>query len=79
MRKTAPFSPEYRRFCALLKTARRTAGLTQNDVAKHLGRPQSYVSKYELGERRLDVIEFVRITKALSADPCAIIQRIKAS
>lgn len=79
MRKTAPFSLEYRRFCALLKTARRAAGLTQQDVAKYLGRPQSYVSKYELGERRLDVIEFVRIAKVLSTDPCAIIKRIKAS
>lgn len=79
MRKTAPFSPEYRRFCDLLKTARQAAGLTQKDVAQRLGRPQSYVSKYELGERRLDVIEFVRITKVLSADPCAIIKRLKGS
>lgn len=79
MRKTAPFSPEYRRFCALLKTARQVAGLTQKHVAQRLGRPQSYVSKYELGERRLDVIEFVRITKVLSLDPCAIIKQLKAS
>ncbi|MEW6543204.1 MAG: helix-turn-helix transcriptional regulator [Nitrospirota bacterium] len=55
------------------------AGLTQQDLARRLGRPQSYVSKYELRERRLDVIEFVRITRALSADPCEIIRRIKAS
>jgi len=78
MRKTAPFSPEYRRFCALLKTARMAAGVTQRSLAETLGRPQSYVSKYELGERRLDVVEFVRIMKALSTDPCSIIRRIKS-
>jgi transcriptional regulator with XRE-family HTH domain len=49
--------------------ARTTAGLTQHELAKRLHRPQSFVAKYEGGERRVDVIEFIEICKALEADP----------
>jgi len=41
--------------------ARKSAGLTQQAVADVLGKPQSFVAKYENGERRLDVVEFIRI------------------
>lgn len=58
----------------LLVAARRKAELTQVDVAKRLGKPQSFVAKYEGGERRLDVIEFLAVTKALGADARAIIR-----
>ncbi len=47
----------YRDFLERVKQARAQAGLTQTDVAKKLGKPQSYVSKFESGERRLDYIE----------------------
>jgi len=47
----------YRRFLERLKTARVKAGLTQSQVAVALRRPQSFVSKCESGERRVDVIE----------------------
>lgn len=50
-------SPDYKRFLERLKAARIAAGLTQSEVAKKLGRPQSFVSKSESGERRIDVIE----------------------
>jgi len=49
-------------------TARNRAGMTQADLARELGRPQSFVSKYETAERRLDPIEFVKITQLLKAD-----------
>ena len=49
--------PKYRRFVERLKAARKAAGLTQAEVARRLGRPQSYVSKSESGERRVDVVE----------------------
>jgi transcriptional regulator with XRE-family HTH domain len=49
--------PEYRRFLARLRAAREQAGLTQAEVAKRLRRPQSFVSKCEAGERRVDVVE----------------------
>lgn len=42
-----------------------------------LGRPQSFVSKYEGGERRLDVIEFIEVCEALKAKPQAIINALK--
>lgn len=60
------FSPRYERFRELLIQARKDAGLTQSDLAVQLGRPQSYVSKYENGERRLDLIEFLDIADILN-------------
>lgn len=50
-------STRYRRFLRRLREARRLTGLTQVAVAKALRRPQSFVSKCESGERRVDVIE----------------------
>ena len=47
----------YRQFLARLKQARKEAGLTQIDVAKRLRKPQSFVSRCETGERRVDAIE----------------------
>ena len=46
-------------FCALMIAARKSAGLTQQALARRLVRPQSFVAKYEGGEQRLDVVEFV--------------------
>ena len=48
-----------------LRAARRAAGLTQMDVAQRLGQPQSYVSKYEAGRRRLDLVEVVSVCAVL--------------
>ena len=52
----------------MLVETRTKAGLSQEALAKRLGRPQSYVSKFERGERRLDVIEFFEVMSALKAD-----------
>jgi transcriptional regulator with XRE-family HTH domain len=76
MVKKASFSAEYRLLCKLLYDARMKAGLTQDDVAKRLNRPQSYVSKYESGERRLDVIEFVRVATVLKVAPEELVKRL---
>lgn len=51
------FSEAYRKFLAQLKTARKNAGVTQVELAKRLRETQSFVSKCERGERRIDVIE----------------------
>lgn len=67
------FSRKHEHFRRLLAQARQNAGLTQVALAKKLGRPQSFVSKFERGERRLDVIEFVEVARALSVDPARII------
>ena len=53
----------------LLIEARHAAELTQAELALRLGRPQSFVSKYERGERRLDLIEFHELATALQLDP----------
>lgn len=53
----AAHAPAYREFLDRLRAARLRAGLRQADVARLLGKPQSYVSKCESGERRIDVIE----------------------
>lgn len=50
---------------SLLVEARKATGLTQAELADALGKPQSFVAKYENGERRIDVIEFVDIASAL--------------
>jgi transcriptional regulator with XRE-family HTH domain len=50
---------------SLLVEARKAKGLTQAELADALGKPQSFVAKYENGERRIDVIEFVDITAVL--------------
>jgi transcriptional regulator with XRE-family HTH domain len=49
----------------LLKELRQSAGLRQQDLAERLGRPQSFVSKYESGERRLDVVDLIAVCRAL--------------
>lgn len=51
------FSPQYQAFLVKLRQARIEAGLTQVEVAQALDKPQSYVSKCESGERRVDVVE----------------------
>src|ERR1700682_3446351 len=56
-------------FCELMVRARKAAGLTQPALALRLKKPQSFVAKYEGGERWLDVVEFVAIARALGADP----------
>ena len=61
-------SAEYARLVELLVAVRQEAGIRQHALAKKLGRPQSFVAKYEGGERRIDVIEFIAIARALGAD-----------
>ena len=56
-------------FFELMVAARKAAGLTQQALARRLKKPQSFVAKYEGGERRLDVVEFIRISRAMDIDP----------
>ena len=59
-----------------LKKMRKAAGLTQSQLAEKLERPQSYVSKYESGERRLDIIELNAICQACSITLVAFVKRL---
>ena len=63
------FPEFYDRALEQLVRARKTARVTQAVLSEALGRPQSFVAKYESGERRLDVAEFVGIARAMGADP----------
>ena len=69
-------SPRHDRLRAVLKRARKEQGLTQQELATRLKRKQSFVTKYETGERRLDVIEFLEIAGALAQDPAELLTEI---
>ncbi len=69
-------SPEQQLLRELLVAARDRAGLTQQKLASRLGKPQSFVAKYEGGERRLDVVEFVVIARAIGADPVRMVRAL---
>lgn len=70
------FIKEYETFRCCMIAARKEAQLTQESVAKSLKKPQSFVAKYENGERRLDVIEFLLVAHVIGVDPCDIIRKI---
>jgi transcriptional regulator with XRE-family HTH domain len=70
-------SPEYLLLRELLQRERRINGLTQEEVAMDLGRAQSFVSKYEKGERRLDVVDFIRVCEVLSVNPSTLIRELR--
>lgn len=65
----------YRALIGKLVEARKAAGLSQEALALKLGRHQQFVSRYEIGERRLDVVEFVDVARALGV-PLDIIQSL---
>lgn len=62
---------EYQVFRTLLIAERERSGLTQTQVAEKLRKPQSYVSKYERGERRLDCTEFAELADVLDINIAA--------
>ena len=66
-------TPRQQQLQDLLINLRKSKNFTQAEVAQKLGRPQSFVAKYEGGERRLDVVEFIEVAQALEADPCALL------
>lgn len=73
------FTKEYGFLLGYLIAARKAADITQTNLAQRLNKPQSFVSKYERKERRLDVVEFVSITHAIGIDPYAVIREIEDS
>ena len=69
-------SPRQQQLRALLLELRRRKRLTQAKVAERLGHSQSFVAKYEGGERRLSVIEFIEVARALEAEPAAVLRQL---
>ncbi|MFA5891030.1 MAG: helix-turn-helix transcriptional regulator [Actinomycetota bacterium] len=62
---------------AVLREARLQPGLTQPELARRIGRPQSFVSKYESGERRLDILELRQICQALGLSLTTLVRRLE--
>ena len=60
----------------LLLRRRTDGGVTQSELARRLGKPQSFVAKYEGGERRLSVIEFIDIAEALQIHPSHLLDEL---
>jgi transcriptional regulator with XRE-family HTH domain len=75
--RKSPYSRRYERLRRLLVEARRSANLTQAELAAKLSRPQSFVSKYERGERRLDMIEALEVVEAVQADALALVDKLR--
>jgi transcriptional regulator with XRE-family HTH domain len=60
-----------------LAALRKRARVTQRDLAQQLGKPQSFVSAYESGQRRIDVLELLLIVDALEGDARAVFDEIR--
>jgi predicted transcriptional regulator len=61
---------------AVMGAARRKAKITQVELARRLGRPQSVVSQFEAGKRRVDLVEFLATVRAMGGDPVEIFAEI---
>ena len=73
------FSGPYGVLLRVLVDARRGAGLRQTDLAERLGKPQSFVSKIERGERRIDLVEFLIVARAIGTDEMALVRAVANS
>ena len=69
------FSRQQEQLQAVLRRARREAGLTQTELAKRLKQPQSFVSKYESGERLLDLVEVRQICRVVQIPLAEVIRQ----
>lgn len=72
-------TPGHLALMQVLIETRKITGMTQQDLARELGRPQSFIAKVETGERRLDVVEFIEWFTALKVDPASAIVSVQAA
>jgi transcriptional regulator with XRE-family HTH domain len=70
--------PRYRALVERLAAERRRLGITQAQLAERLGLHKQFVSRVELGERRLDVVEFIDFARALGIDPATLMHSVEA-
>lgn len=73
---TSVYSIEYQTVIKALREARVAGHITQEELGRALGRPQSFIAKVENGERRLDVVEFVHLCRLVNIDPVSIINKL---
>jgi DNA-binding XRE family transcriptional regulator len=72
------FSDGYRAFISVLIQARKEAGLTQTELGQRIGRKQTFISIIETGVRRVDVVEFCALAKAMGYSPQVLFGRVAA-
>jgi transcriptional regulator with XRE-family HTH domain len=60
-----------------LEAVRQQSGMTQTELARRLGKPQSFVSSYESGQRRIDLLEFLCIVAALGGQPERVFDEVR--
>lgn len=70
------FTDAYASLLTVLVEARKSAGLTQVELARRLGKPQPFVSYLERGERRIDVIEFCAVARAIGVEPEVLFSKV---
>ncbi|MFC7047981.1 helix-turn-helix domain-containing protein [Emcibacter nanhaiensis] len=75
--KKSVFTKKYKKLRELLVQYRDEANVSQVELAKRLGTRQTFISKCELGERRVDVVEMMLIADALGIDPVDVIKELK--
>ena len=63
---------------SMLRDMREKVGVSQHDLAQRLKKPQSFVSNYEQGQRRIDLLEFLRIANALGIEPVKAFAEIRS-
>jgi transcriptional regulator with XRE-family HTH domain len=73
------FTREYAALCRLLRETRAKAGLTQVELAEKIGETQSYVSKVERGERRLDLVQLQVFCRAMKVDVVEFVDHFQAA
>ena len=69
-------SRRHRALCAALAVARKAAGLSQNELASRLKTSQTVIARIEIGERRIDVIEFIDLSRVLKIDPREVVAQL---
>lgn len=72
------YSHQHVRMCSILRRERKLAGLSQAELAKKLEKSQSYVAKFENGQQRLDVIEFLNVCAALNYPAANVVAELEA-
>lgn len=77
MSKSA-FSDAHQILVGQLTAARKQSGLKQEELAGLIGKDQSYISNIERGQRRVDVVEFIVLARAMSVDPIILLQAVIA-
>ena len=71
-------TPEHKRLMKMLATARKSKGLTQQQLAEQIGENQNFISKYESGERRLDFLEVAAISRPIGFNMANAVREIEA-